>query len=83
MFMHALLHYGYQDSALDVAERVVRVCLDDLEKNGMMHENYHADTGAPLAAPDFISWNLLAAQMIREARGGDFLPDPDQSLWND
>ena len=83
MFMHALLHYGYQDAALDVAERVVRVCLDDLEKNGMMHENYHADTGAPLAAPDFISWNLLVAQMIREARDGVFLPDPNQSLWTD
>jgi hypothetical protein len=82
MFMHALLHYGYRDAALDVAERVTRLCLDDLDRNGMMHENYHADTGAPLAAPDFISWNLLAAQMIREARSGIYLPDPDQSLWN-
>ncbi len=81
MFMHALLHYGYGDAALDVAERVTRLCLDDLDRNGMMHENYHADTGAPLAAPDFISWNLLVAQMIREARSGIYLPDPDQAHW--
>jgi hypothetical protein len=47
----------------------------------MMHENYHADTGAPLAAPDFISWNLLVAQMLEEARTGRFLADPDQCLW--
>ncbi len=46
-----------------------------------MHENNHAETGAPLAAPDFISWNLLAAQMIDEARGGVFLPDPSQAVF--
>ncbi len=82
MFMHALLNYGYRDAGLEIAERVTRLCLDDLDRNGMMHENYHADTGAPLAAPDFISWNLLVARMIREARGGVFLPDPARSLWS-
>ncbi len=81
MVMHALLRYGFPDAALEVAERVARLCLDDLEKNGMMHENYHADTGAPLAAPDFISWNLLVAQMIDEARAGTFTPDPERSVW--
>jgi alpha,alpha-trehalase len=82
MIMHGLLHYGYRDAALEIAGRVTRLCLDDLDRNGMMHENYHAETGAPLAAPDFISWNLLVAQMIREARTGVFLPDAAQSLWN-
>jgi alpha,alpha-trehalase len=81
MFMHALIHYGYRKAAVEVAERVTRLCLGDLARNGMMHENYHADTGAPLAAPDFISWNLLVARMIEEARTGVFLPDPAQSLW--
>jgi alpha,alpha-trehalase len=81
MFMHALMRYGYRPEALDVAVRVTRLCLADLERNGMMHENYHGDTGAPLAAPDFISWNLLVAQMIDEARSGVFLPDPALTLW--
>jgi alpha,alpha-trehalase len=83
MFMHALLHYGYPDAALKVAERVTRLCLDDLARNGMMHENYHAETGAPLAAPDFISWNLLVAQMLEEARAGVFKPDPERVLWRE
>jgi alpha,alpha-trehalase len=81
MAMHALLHYGYPDAARDVAVRVTQVCLDDLERNGMMHENYHADTGAPLAAPDFISWNLLAAQILEEAMSGEYLPDPSRALF--
>ena len=81
MVMHVLRHYGYPDAARSVAERVTKLCLDDLAAHGMMHENYHADTGAPLAAPDFISWNLLAAQMIDEARDGVFLPDPSETLF--
>ena len=81
MIMHALIHYGYPDAALETAAKVTRLCLDDLTGNGMMHENYHADTGAPLAAPDFISWNLLVAQMLEEARSGLFLPDLGRSLW--
>jgi alpha,alpha-trehalase len=83
MVMHALMRYGFREAALDVAVRVTRVCLADLDANRMMHENYHADTGAPLAAPDFISWNLLVAQMIDEARSGAFLPDPARMLWRD
>jgi len=81
MAMHVLLHYGYPEAALTVAERISRLCLADLAANGMMHENYHAETGAPLAAPDFVSWNLLVAQMIEEARAGTFKPDPAQFLW--
>jgi alpha,alpha-trehalase len=83
MVMHALIHYGYPDAALETAGKVTRLCLEDLARNGMMHENYHADSGAPLAAPDFISWNLLVAQMIEEARTRRFMPDPGQSLWPD
>lgn len=82
MFMHALMHYGYPEKALEVAERVTRVCLDDIEKNYMMRENYHADTGEPLAAPNFISWNLLVVQMIEEAERGIFLPDPERKVWS-
>jgi alpha,alpha-trehalase len=81
MFMHALIHYGYEDAALQVAERVTQLCLADLAQNGMMHENYHAETGAPLAAPNFISWNLLVAQMLEEAQTRVFKPDPTQALW--
>ena len=83
MAMHALMSYGYPEAAVQAAERVTRLCLDDLARNRMMHENYHADTGAPLAAPDFISWNLLVAQMLEEARSGRFLPDPGRFLWRD
>ena len=65
--IHALLNYGFQKEALLIAERVTRMCLKDIKTTGGMHENYHAETGKPLAAPNFISWNLLVGQMIPQA----------------
>ena len=32
-----------------------------------MHKDYNTETGEPLAAPNFISWNLLVANMLKEA----------------
>lgn len=65
--MHALLNYGFQKEAKEIAQKIVTLCLRDIQKSGGMHENYHADTGAPLAAPNFVSWNLLVGQMIEQA----------------
>lgn len=63
---HGLLLYGYKDEALMVAQRIVKNCLDDIEKTGGMHENYNAETGEPLAAQDFVSWNMLLLNLIDE-----------------
>ena len=68
--MHALLNYGFRKEAGEIAERVARVCLHDIKKTGGTHENYNADTGEPLAAPNFISWNLLVGSMIEQAKSG-------------
>lgn len=65
--MQTLLNYGYQQEAITLAKIVSKLCLNDIEKTGGMHENYNAETGEPLAAPNFISWNLLVANMLYEA----------------
>ena len=66
--MHALLNYGFQKEAVEVAETITRLVLRDIESSGGMHENYDAETGIPLAAPNFISWNLLVGNMLTEAQ---------------
>lgn len=65
--MHALLNYGFRPAARRLAVTTARLCLRDIERSGGMHENYHADTGRPLAAPNFVSWNLLVGRMLPEA----------------
>jgi len=68
--IHALLNYGFKKEAKKLAVKITRIVLSDLKKSDGMHENYHAETGKPLAAPDFISWNLLVGQMIDQANSG-------------
>ncbi len=66
-YLHALLNYDFQKEAITVAERIADICINDIKKTGGMHENYDAQTGKPLAAPNFISWNLLVGNMLQEA----------------
>lgn len=65
-YLHALLNYGYVKEATIIAERIAKLCMNDIKKTGGMHENYDAETGQPLAAPNFISWNLLVPNMLPE-----------------
>lgn len=60
----AMLNYGYKDEARAVAETVIDLCIDDVQTTGGMHENYDAETGQPLAAQNFISWNLLLLSVL-------------------
>jgi alpha,alpha-trehalase len=68
--MHALLNYGFKKEAQVLAVKISQLCLVDIQKTGGMHEDYNAETGKPLAAPDFISWNLLVGQMISQVKNG-------------
>jgi hypothetical protein len=59
-----LVHYGRSADAPKPAQRVLKAMQMDLDKNKTLHENYDAETGAPLWAPDFMSWNALAVELI-------------------
>ena len=67
IYMHALIRYGFYDEAAVLAQTTTQLVLADIERTGGMHENYDAETGEPLAAPNFISWNILVRNMIEEA----------------
>lgn len=62
---HALLYYGYQKEAGKLADDTFTLIAMSLDKLGYMRENFHGETGEPLYADYFASWNILA----------DLLPD--------
>jgi len=74
-YFEGLRGYGFDAEAKDLAQRLAKVCLDDIEGCGSMHENYHAETGEPLEPcadhskdgreGGFIGWNLLLENMLR------------------
>lgn len=58
-----LVACGLIKEARDVATRILRAVINDLATNNTTHENYDADTGRPLWAPKFMSWNILVLEL--------------------
>jgi len=64
MASRALLAHGMVEKARGIAHRVIVALAGDLRNSGTLHENYDAETGQPLWAPKFMSWNILALALI-------------------
>ena len=68
----ALLNYGYDDLAKDLAERTVTLFGKDLTECGEFHEYYDPETGKGISNQGFQSWNLLVSNMISYLNGEPF-----------
>jgi len=60
-----LLRYGRDAEARALAERTVRLLVDDLDRTGMLHECWN-DAGEGLwpRSGTFISWNVLGPWLL-------------------
>ncbi len=70
LLAYGLAANGFQAQALAVAEAITHLLANDLQACGSWHENYNSDTGEPLAAPEFLSWNVLAADLLGNVHAG-------------
>lgn len=71
-----LYNYGFIDEIKWMALKVGKLMAKDLDEFGTMHENYHAETGEPLAPSNFkyrtpegkiqgfVSWNLCMENVL-------------------
>lgn len=64
LVVRSLVKEGFKNEAKEVSTRMLNTMQADLEKTGTLHENYHAETGQPLWAPQFMSWNILALELV-------------------
>ena len=75
LYSIALKNYGFDSDIKWLGNTLGSLLLKDIREWGSMHENYHAETGAPLApAADyvdskgkfvgFIGWNLCVQNML-------------------
>ena len=64
MCFRALLNYGYEAEARELAIRTVEMFGKDIEQCGEMHEYYHPDTAEGVNNQSFQSWNLLVNNML-------------------
>ena len=71
---HAMNKNGRPQQASALADAVVNLLAADLAHGGQWHEAYDGDTGEALAAPGFLSWDVLGAtSVIARSRRGETL----------
>jgi hypothetical protein len=61
--VRCLLAQKMHRAAEELAIRVVKTLADCIVEKGVLFENYNAETGQPLWAPKFMSWNVLALEL--------------------
>lgn len=69
MCFKGLINYGFLDEAKILAKKTITLLGNDIEKNGLMHEYYHPETGEGMNNPGFQNWNLLVNNMIAWIEG--------------
>ena len=65
---YALIRAGRRDLAEDLCDKMVTLYARDIEKNGKVDECYDPLTGEPIMNLEFLSWNCLVIQMLRELK---------------
>ena len=73
---HALRHYGFTKEAGVLADRTVAVLAKSLQMRGSFAENFHAETGEPLYASCYASWNLLGDTLHDDLAADKWIMDP-------
>jgi len=79
-----LKKYGFDNDLIWLANTLGKLMIKDIKEWGMMHENYNADTGAPLAPSadhvdkngkfvGFISWNLCIQNILEGVVNGKWM----------
>jgi alpha,alpha-trehalase len=64
--LQGMLRYGFAAQAQEIADSLIAAVARDIRETGGMHENYHAEIGEGLAAPEFFSWNILLPYLTTE-----------------
>lgn len=62
--VRALARHGLKSEAQQVAHRAINTAINSIIDHAGLFENYNAETGAPLWAPNFMSWNILILEML-------------------
>lgn len=73
---HALRQYGFISNAENLADRIIDLLANSLQKIGSFTENFDSETGNPLYAHEFCSWNILADIMHKEINEKRWIMSP-------
>jgi putative isomerase len=69
LVFRGLVDYGFDAEAKELAAKTIVLLGRDLERTGVMHENYLPESGEPILNPGFQNWNYLVLNMIAWMEG--------------
>ncbi len=64
LVVRCLIRHDLKKEASEISRRAIATLVEGLDATGTLYENYNADTGEALWAPQFMSWNVLALELI-------------------
>ena len=67
LIIRHLIQTKYNKQAIELANKILTTVQNGIKKYGTMYENYDANSGEPLWAPNFMSWNSLCLELIEYA----------------
>lgn len=65
----ALVKYGFEEEARDLATKTIELFGRDFERFGALHEYYQPENGEPILNRGFQNWNYLVLNMINWLEG--------------
>jgi putative isomerase len=71
----ALLNYGYEKEAEELAVKTIRLFGQDIEKYGALHEYYQPENGEAILNRGFQNWNYLVLNMIAWLEDKEFITE--------
>ena len=63
LVFRGLINYGYNNEAIELAEKTVLLLGRDFERFGALHEYYLPENGEPVLNKGFQNWNFLVLNM--------------------
>ena len=63
LVFRGLINYGYENEAIELAEKTILLLGRDFERFGALHEYYLPDNGEPVLNKGFQNWNFLVLNM--------------------
>lgn len=75
MVFKGLLRYNYTDLATELCDKTIALFGRDLQTSGAFHEYYDPESGEGVHNKDFLSWNMLVANMIAWREGKEVIEE--------
>ena len=66
-----LMRYGYREQAFEAGRRLIHCLAEGIRSHGSLYENYHSETGEPLASPGIASWAIMCVHLLDHLDSGE------------